>query len=160
MNVSELMTSPVRTCTSEDNLQRAAQLMWECDCGAVPVVDGEGRIVSMITDRDVCMAAYTRGEALWQIPVSAAMAKQVFRVNASERVEVAIGVMRTAHVHRVPVVDGDGRVVGILSMNNLARHVQGLPGGKTNGVSTATITQTLAAIGEPHARTGASGTAS
>jgi len=126
--------------------------MWEGDCGAIPVVDGEGRLVGMVTDRDVCMAAYTRGQALWQIPVSVAMANQVSRVNESDRIEVAADVMRSAHVHRVPVLDGDGRLAGIVSMNDLARHVQRSPSGKTNGLSSGTIAQTLAAICEPHAR--------
>jgi CBS domain-containing protein len=152
MNVSELMTTPVNSCGCDDNLQRAAQLMWEGDCGAIPVVDGEGRLVGMVTDRDVCMAAYTRGQALWQIPVSVAMANQVSRVNESDRIEVAVDVMRSAHVHRVPVLDGDGRLAGIVSMNDLARHVQRSPSGKTNGLSSGTIAQTLAAICEPHAR--------
>ncbi len=80
MNVSDLMTTAVKSCVIGDSLQRAAQLMWENDCGVVPVLDGEGRVVGMITDRDICMAAYTHGQALWQLPVSGAMAKQVHGV--------------------------------------------------------------------------------
>jgi CBS domain-containing protein len=61
MKVSDLMTTAVRSCGTGDNLQLAAQIMWESDCGIVPVVDGDGRVVGVITDRDICMAAYTQG---------------------------------------------------------------------------------------------------
>jgi Mg/Co/Ni transporter MgtE len=68
-NVRDLMTTAVRSCTTGDNLQRAAQIMWESDCGVVPVVDRDGRLVGMITDRDICMAAYTQGKPLSHIGV-------------------------------------------------------------------------------------------
>jgi len=153
MNVSELMTTPVKTCANDDNLQRAAQIMWEGDCGAVPVVHGEGHLVGMITDRDICMAAYTRGLALWQIPVSEAMSKQVHSVRTKDRVEQAEAVMKSARVRRVPVLDGEGRLAGILSMNDLARQAQHAvrSAHNVNGLSAESIAQTLAAICEPRA---------
>jgi len=57
MNASELMNTDVQSCSVNDNLQRAAQIMWENDCGAVPIVDGDGRLIGMVTDRDICMSA-------------------------------------------------------------------------------------------------------
>ncbi len=56
MNVGDLMTRDVKTCRSHDSLDRAARIMWDHDCGCVPVVDANGKAVGMITDRDVCMA--------------------------------------------------------------------------------------------------------
>jgi CBS domain-containing protein len=150
MNVSELMTTPVTTCAHDDKLQRAAQLMWDGDCGAIPVVHGEGHLVGMITDRDICMAAYTRGLALWQIPVSEAMSKEVHSVRTKDSVEQAEAVMKSARIRRVPVLDGEGRLVGILSMNDLARQAQQAVGGaRKNGLSADSVAQTLAAICEP-----------
>jgi CBS domain-containing protein len=55
------MTSDVRTCRPETNLAEAVRDMWEGDCGALPVVSDEGRVIGMITDRDVCIAVATRG---------------------------------------------------------------------------------------------------
>jgi CBS-domain-containing membrane protein len=130
--------------------------MWEGDCGAVPVVHGEGHLVGMITDRDICMAAYTRGLALWQIPVSEAMSKEVHSVRTKDQLERAEAVMRGARIRRVPVLDGEGRLVGILSMNDLARHAQHAVGSaRKNGLSADNIAQTLAAICEPHVAHGA-----
>jgi CBS domain-containing protein len=145
------MTTAVKSCGTDDDLQRAAQIMWENDCGIVPVVDGDGRLVGVITDRDVCMAAYTQGQPLWQIQVSNTMAKQVHGVRETDLIEAAEGLMRRVRVRRVPVLDGNGRLRGILSMNDLARHAHRSAGHKTHGVSGDSIMQTLAAICERHA---------
>src|SRR5262245_6101900 len=64
MEVREIMSTDLETCRADDTLDRAARLMWEHDCGVVPVVDHEGTAVGMITDRDICMAAYTQGRPL------------------------------------------------------------------------------------------------
>jgi CBS domain-containing protein len=151
MNASELMTRDVKSCNVNDNLQRAAQIMWENDCGAVPVVDADNRVVGMITDRDICMAAYTHGQPLWAIPVSDAMAKQVHGVTGNDPLEVVETLMRRVRVRRVPVLDGGGRLTGILSMNDLARHAHRSGGRKANGLSGDRIVQTLAAVCEPRA---------
>jgi CBS-domain-containing membrane protein len=111
------MTTNVKSCGIDDNLQRAAQIMWENDCGAVPVVDGDGRVVGMVTDRDICMSAYTRGLALWQIPVSSAMANQVHGVREEDPLEAVEALMRRARIRRVPVLDAEARLRGILSLN-------------------------------------------
>jgi CBS domain-containing protein len=151
-NVSHLMTTAVRSCSTGDTLHRAAQIMWEHDCGVVPVVDGQGRLVGMVTDRDICMAAYTQGQPLSQIRVPLAMAKEVHAVHDTDRVEAAEALMRRVRVRRVPVVDDEGRLKGILSMNDLARHVHPSPIGRMgNGLSGDSVALTLAAICERQA---------
>lgn len=67
MKVQDIMTADVETCRLDDTLDRPAAIMWERDCGVVPVVDDESRIVGMLTDRDICMAAYTQGRPLPEI---------------------------------------------------------------------------------------------
>ena len=148
MKVSELMQRDVQACSIHDDLQRAAQIMWENDCGIVPVVDGEGRVVGMITDRDICMSAYTQGKALWEIPVSSAMAKQVHGVREDDELEAIETLMKRTQVRRVPVLDGEGHLKGILSMNDLVRHAHRPVGRRTNGLSFDSIVQTLGAISE------------
>jgi len=67
MKVEQIMTRIVHTCSENDTLNRAAQLMWENDCGCVPVIhggNGSGAVVGVVTDRDVCMGAYTQGRLL------------------------------------------------------------------------------------------------
>ena len=69
MKVREMMTSDVKTCRPETNLAEAVKDMWEGDCGALPVVSDEGRVIGMITDRDICIALATRGRSADRIAV-------------------------------------------------------------------------------------------
>jgi CBS domain-containing protein len=151
MNASEWMTKGVKSCRPGDSLERAAQIMWEHDCGVLPVVDADERLVGVITDRDVCMAAYTRGRSLSQISVSDAMAHELHCVRDTDPVRSALALMRRARVRRVPVVDGEGRLMGILSMADLARHAYGSLGQTSHELGHDGIARTIAAICEPHA---------
>jgi CBS domain-containing protein len=146
MNIQELMTKPAVTCRHSDSLNTAAQLMWEHDCGALPIVDDGGSLVGMITDRDICMAAYTQGSPLDRIPVWNSMAKEVFSCHEHEPLEVAERLMGEKQVRRVPVVDAQNRPLGMLSLNDVARHAAAER--KNNGLDRE-VTQTLAAIGKP-----------
>lgn len=118
-----LMTSPVRSCSPQDSLAHVAQLLWEHDCGAVPVVDGEGRPCGMITDRDVCMAAYTKGKTLHEIRAREVMSRHLHSCSIDEPLEHAIAIMVDAQVRRVPIIGHDGRLTGILSLADVVRSV-------------------------------------
>ncbi len=121
MKVRDLMTSDVKHCGVNDSLNRAAQIMWESDCGCVPVVDEQARPVGILTDRDVCMAAYTQGVALAAASVASAMAREVYSCGPADSLAEALKQMKTHRVRRLPVVDDDGRLVGIISLNDIAR---------------------------------------
>jgi CBS domain-containing protein len=144
MRIREIMSSPAITCRENDTLNTAARLMWENDCGAVPVTDDDGRIAGMVTDRDICMATYTRNKAPQAIGVSEAMARQVFSCRAEDPVDAAERLMREKQVRRVPIVDSDNRPQAVLSMNDIARAAAR----KKDGFDRAAI-ETLAAICEP-----------
>lgn len=121
MEISDLMTREVRSCHPEDSLQVAAGMMWDGDCGCVPVVDGEGRLVGMLTDRDVAMAAYTKAECLTDLTVSGAMSAKVFTVAPSARIEMAECLMREYKVRRLPVVGGRSDLTPAAVGETLAR---------------------------------------
>jgi CBS domain-containing protein len=159
MNVEEMMSIQVQTCRLGDSLERAAHLMWETDCGVVPVLDAESRVVGMVTDRDVCMAAYTQGKPLWQIPVSTAFSGKVYACKLSDSLQTAENLMRIAQVRRLPVVDDENKLWGLVSLADLAQHVH-RGGGNPDGLSYASIALTLAAISQPPAErfSGASAT--
>ena len=149
MKVEQLMTRNVHTCRSNDGLQRAAELMWEHDCGVVPVIaDGNGaaRVVGMITDRDICMAAYTQGRRLADIPVATAMSREVFSCRPTDSLAVALKVMQTNQVHRLPVVDQQEHVVGVLSLADIAREAQHEHGSTSAEVSDRVVAEALEAI--------------
>ena len=121
MRVKELMSHPAVTCPETATLDQAARLMWEYDCGVVPVVTDDGKLAGVVTDRDICMAAYTRGTPLAAIPVTTAMARQVVASHADDDIESAEALMRDNQIRRVPVLDGGARVQGVVSMNDFAR---------------------------------------
>jgi len=132
MQVKEMMTSNVRTCRATDSTKQAAQIMWESDCGCVPVVDGDGRVVGIVTDRDICMAAYMQGRPLAEMNVGAVASSQVVTVYEGDSLHRAEVLMRDAQVRRLPVVDSQDRLVGLLSIGDFARRVRefadGMPG--------------------------------
>jgi CBS domain-containing protein len=147
MNVQEIMSRPAVWCRPRDTLNNAAQLMWEHDCGSIPVVDDDGSIIGMVTDRDICMAAYTQGAALSAIPVSDAMAKRVFRCRATDSVGAAERLMADHQIRRLPVVDAEERLVGVLSLNDIARWAA-----SSRGANGTELVQTLAAVCRPRAQ--------
>jgi CBS domain-containing protein len=149
MNVSQLMTKNVLTCHADERLNRAAQIMWEHDCGCVPVVDDNGRIQGMITDRDICMAAFTQGKRLEEIPIASAMSRQILAASPSDDLERAADLMSRRQVRRIPVVDGQKHVVGVLSLGDLARAVSDR---RTDSIPVPTVARTLSQISQPMAQ--------
>jgi predicted transcriptional regulator len=147
MRIEELMSQPAIVCRSDDTLRVPAERMWERDCGAIPVVDGAGRLVGIITDRDICMAAYTRGRTLDDLRVAEVMARDVIACRPDESIETAKIRMTEWQVRRIPVVDHDGTVVGVLSLNDLARHA--VQAGRRRGGVDRLLVETLAAICAP-----------
>lgn len=152
MRVEQLMTRTVKTCTPTDSLERAAGIMWDYDCGALPVVAGDeegGRVVGMLTDRDVCMAAYTQGRALREIPVASAMSQRLCTCRATDAVGVALKVMETNQLHRLPVVDGGDRLIGLLSLADLWREAAREHGHPLQIVTERAIGEAVEAIAAP-----------
>jgi CBS domain-containing protein len=119
MNVENVMTRAPKTCSPSDKMSQAVQLMWDHDFGCVPVVDGNGRLAGIVTDRDACMAGLMQGRALHDIPVEQAMSRELFTLAPHAPVTEAIDLFLEKNVRRVPVVDGRGSLVGILSIADL-----------------------------------------
>jgi CBS domain-containing protein len=124
MNVERVMKRDVMACRPRDMLSRAAQLMWDNACGCVPIVSERDQPIGILTDRDICMAAYTQGRPLSEITVATSMAHKVITCRTEDDVQRAIDLMRENAIRRMPVVDGDGRLRGIVSLDDLAAESQ------------------------------------
>ena len=120
MKVEQIMNREVKSCRPQDSLNKAARIMWEAHCGAVPVVDDRRRPVGFLTDRDICMAAYTQGKPLEQMRVETAMARKVVSCTAEDDLASAAQLMRRSRTRRLPVTDRDGTLVGLLSLDDVA----------------------------------------
>jgi CBS domain-containing protein len=121
--------------------------MWEKDIGAVPVVDDSGRLIGIVTDRDIAMATYLRGATLWNIPVTSLMTTEVITAHTSDSINDVSGLMSRRQVRRVPIVDDQGVLIGIVSLNDLAGAATGRePDG---GISEHEVADALRAICAP-----------
>ena len=127
MRAEELMTRDVRTCSADDSLERAAHVMWTHDVGCLVVIDGQGKPIGMITDRDIAMAAYIQGVRLLDAHVASAMASSVVACSPSTSLADLENAMRSAQIRRVPVVDSTGKLVGIVALADIARSAQSSP---------------------------------
>lgn len=146
MKVGRLMTRVVKTCRPQDSLSIAAKLMWDNNCGSVAVVADTG-LVGVLTDRDICMAAYTQGRSLYDIQVSIAMSKKLFSCGPEDSLATAEKTMRSNRIRRLPVVDADRHLVGILSLDDIAREAAHERKGKGRAeITTEEVCDTLAAI--------------
>jgi CBS domain-containing protein len=150
MNVEQLMTKNVRTCKPEDTLNHAARILWESDCGCIPIVSSEGeRLVGMITDRDICMAAYTQGRTLAEMRVEGAMSPGAIACDPDVPIAAAEEIMQSARVRRLPVVDEVGQLLGLISLADIAREAARNRKSRKKGVKDTEVGQTLSAICEP-----------
>lgn len=149
MKVDDIMTRDVRSCAPEESLSSAAQIMWEIDCGAVPVVDAERRVIGMITDRDICMASHLQGVILGDATVASAMARDIKCCGPHDSPATVQALMQQHKIRRVPVVDAERRLIGIITLADLA-YIMGSSqtlGG--DGMTWSAVGHTLAAVCEP-----------
>lgn len=151
MKVEQLMTQDVRTCRPGDNLSAATQLMWDGDCGCIPVVsdDGSTRVIGMITDRDICMATHFLGCRPRDVPVRDVMSTGLRAVGPSEELADAEAIMCDAQVRRLPVVDEDQRLIGVLSLADLAQEADRKRRSKHSPINEEEVGDTLTAICAP-----------
>jgi CBS domain-containing protein len=124
MKVSELMNRKVATIGAGESLAHAVELMLEHDCGCIPVIGKAKELVGILTDRDVCLAALRTDRPLSKLGVDAAMTADVFTCTPRDDVAVAEAAMGQHQVRRLPVVDDQRRVCGILSLDDLARRAR------------------------------------
>lgn len=151
MKIEDLMTREVRACGPHDNLSLVAQTMWDSDCGCLPVIDSERRVIGMITDRDVCMAAHLRGSPLWALTVADAMARVIYACNPGNKLSTATALMEKHQLRRLPVVDEHGRLVGIITLSTFARSAVDKDKKKRSRVDSKDVTSLLATITSPRA---------
>jgi CBS domain-containing protein len=145
MKASELMTREPRAVRVGERLDAAARILWESDCGIAPVVDSEGALVGVLTDRDLCMAVFTQGRTLSELGATSVMSTAVRTCRPDDSVATVMTTMREAQVHRLPVVDARGVLVGIISTNDLVRAAHSRPA----AFDTAMLVRCLAGIGAP-----------
>ena len=148
--VGDVMTADPTPCRSGDSLDHAAHVMWERACGCVPVVDDEMRPIAMLTDRDVCMAAYTQGRPLAELRVGSAMSSNLLTADAREPLADAERRLCCYGLRRLPVVDAAGVLVGLLSLSDVARAAQFETSPGRDPLSESAVAHSFAAAAHAH----------
>jgi CBS domain-containing protein len=148
MKIQRLMTRDVAACSPESSLAAAAGLMWQYDCGIIPVIDGNRKVVGVVTDRDICMATAMKNRLASEIAVGEIISGKIFACSADDDVDQALAIMQRGRVLRLPVVDQAGKLQGIISMNDVVLRAEDGREKTGDGVSFAEVVNTRKVIGE------------
>ena len=147
MHVHEAMSQHVEHCTPATDLAAAAMVMWRNDCGVVPVLDEERRVVGVITDRDICMAVATRHCRPEDIRVAELATDRLHAVRPESDLRSALELMKAQQVRRLPVTDARGALRGMLSLSDIIRTLRPVRRRGTGELSAAEVVDALQAIG-------------
>jgi CBS domain-containing protein len=145
MKVKEVMTPDAKAIWITGSLADAAKEMWENDCGVLPIIKDGRKVVGMITDRDICMATAMRDRNPSSISVEEVMTATVYAAEAEEDVEQALQTMREHKIRRLPVLNLEGELQGIVSMNDIVLKAKERNGKKTQ-IAYADVVKTYQAI--------------
>jgi CBS domain-containing protein len=118
MKVQNVMVKDARFCKPDTNLATVAESFWKQGCGALPVVE-EARVIGMITDRDISIALGTRNAKAAETLVRDVALPKVFFCQPEDDIHSALRTMRAQQVRRLPVVDRQGALAGILSLDDV-----------------------------------------
>ena len=150
MKVQEVMIAPARSCQPWTTIVEAARTMWDNDCGSLPVLDEEGAPVGIITDRDICMALARKNRFPGNVAVREVMTAHPFVCQPEDEVGEALATMAARQVRRLPVVNGEGRLVGIVSISDIAAAAgSGVVGGRGADWVHRKVAETLQKICAP-----------
>jgi len=141
------MTRDVFVVAADEMCSQAAHIMCEKDVGSVPVVDPQGAVVGIITDRDITICAYHTAQALPQLSVKQAMTSNVISCRPEDGVDRIVELMEVNRIRRLPVIDDDGLLRGFIATADIAR----ISGDGLDEVSEHDVSEVMGAISQPHA---------
>jgi len=123
MKVSEVMTTEVETVSADQTVREAASFMLRADAGSIPVCEGD-KVIGMITDRDIAVRGIAEGRGP-DTPVSEVMSDGIVCANEDEDIQLVAQRMSDEQVRRLPVLDAEKKLIGIVSLGDLARETRG-----------------------------------
>lgn len=124
MRVQDIMRKPVSYCHAGTDAAAAAEIMWTQNCGCLPVVEDGARVIGMVTDRDLFIALGTQNRRPAELRVGEVMNRDLSACSPEDDVRTALKSMAQKHAHRLPVVDKNGDLRGILSIDDVVMHAR------------------------------------
>ena len=149
MRVEEVMMRTPVCCGPETNLGAATELLWSRNCGMLPIVNAQQKVIGVITDRDLCIALGTRNQLAGEVAVGDVMSGTVYSCRPEDDIHAALDTMAQNRVRRLPVISKEGHLEGILSMDNVVLHADAAGAGKTAELGSRDILVTLQRIYGP-----------
>jgi len=148
MRVQDVMMRTPASCRPETNLGAAVELLWERNCGMLPVVDAMQKVIGVVTDRDLSVAMGTRNRLPGEITVGNVMGEEVYTCSPQDDIHSALETMASRKIRRLPVVSQHGLLEGILSMDDVILHT-GTGSWTNSDLSQDTVIRTLKQIYGP-----------
>lgn len=149
MKVKDVMVATPACCTAETNLGAAAEILWNRNCGILPIVNAQQKVIGVVTDRDLCIALGTRNRLPGEITVDDVTTNKVFACKPNDDIRTALATMAQAKVRRLPVVNTEGWLEGILSMDDVVLHSQTKLPGRPSDLSHDEVVETLKELYRP-----------
>jgi|SRR5690242_12872195 len=149
MKVKEAMTATPYYCQPETNLGSATELMWNANCGFLPVAGTDGKIVGVVTDRDICVALGTRNRLPGDVTVGEVMSGKVYSCDPEDDIHLALQAMKEGRVRRLPVIAKNGTLAGVVSTDDILLRAEPTTTGKHPELSSDEVVRTYRAIAQP-----------
>jgi len=149
MKVKDVMMRTAARCRTDTNLGAAVEIMWNRNCGILPIVNAEEKVIGVVTDRDLCIALGTRNRAAGEIAVWEVASGTLFACEPEDEIHTALATMAKSKVRRLPVINTAGKLEGVLSMDDVVLHSESKVSGKTPGLSYDDVVETLKKVYRP-----------
>lgn len=148
MKVKDVMTPKAHAIWLTESLVDAAKMMWDNDCGILPVIKDGRKVVGLITDRDICMAVGFSDVNPSSVSIEEVMTGEVYAVKADEDINAALRTMQERKVRRLPVLDENGELEGIVSLNDIVLKARKPEGKGADFIPYADVVKTYQSICE------------
>ena len=146
MKVKEVMMGTPYFCAPDTNLGVAAEMMWNANCGFLPIQSSEGQVIGVVTDRDICIALCTRNRLPGELTVKEVMTGNLYACLPEDDIHIALQTMRDGKVRRLPVIEENGSLAGVISMDDVLLRTEPIGLGNEPELSSDEVVRTFRAI--------------
>jgi CBS domain-containing protein len=146
MKVADVMMRTPASCGADTNLAAAVEILWTRNCGMLPIVNNEGKVTGVVTDRDICVALGTRNRRASEITVQEVQPGKLFACKADDDIHTALAIISAAKVRRLPVLDEAGKLQGILSLDDVVLHADSGIAGRVPELSSGDVIEYMKSV--------------
>jgi len=150
MRVADVMMRTPASCTANTNLAAAVELLWHKNCGMLPITTPEGKVTGVITDRDICIALGTRNRPAAEITVAEVQPQKLFACRADDDILTALAILADAKIRRLPVLDTEGHLEGVLSLDDIVQHASATTARRLPDLSNSDVLEHMKRIYRPN----------